>query len=151
MASVNKVILLGNVGKKEPIRYMPNGDGVTNVNLATNESWKDKATGEKKEHTEWHRVTFMGKLAEIANQYLQVGSSIYLEGQLRTRKYKDRDGIEKFATDIRVETMQMLGSPQANANAGHTRAASTPRPNAAGGGRPASAPSFSDMDDDIPF
>jgi single-strand DNA-binding protein len=109
MPSVNKVIILGNLGRDPETRYMPSGDAMTTISIATTDSWKDKTTGEKKETTEWHRVVFFGKLAEIAGQYLKKGSSVYVEGSLRTRKYMDKDGVEKYATDIRADTMQMLG------------------------------------------
>jgi single-strand DNA-binding protein len=170
MASVNKVIIVGNLGRDPETRYMPSGDAMTSIAVATTDSWKDKATGEKKEQTEWHRISFFGKLAEIAGQYLKKGSQVYIEGSLRTRKYTDKDGVEKYATDIRADTMQMLGSRQGmgggagagmddgggyssapparqNANAGAGGG------NAGGGSRPAPrpAPNFSDMDDDIPF
>ena len=165
MASVNKVIIIGNLGQDPTTRYMPSGDAMTTITVATTESWKDKATGEKKEQTEWHRITFFGKLAEIAGQYLKKGSQVYVEGSLRTRKYTDKDGAEKYSTDIKADTMLMLGGgrgerhesdddgysapPPARQNAApspHGRGATTQN-------RPASrpAPNFSDMDDDIPF
>jgi single-strand DNA-binding protein len=112
MASVNKVILVGNLGRDPETRTFPNGDQVCNVTIATTDKWKDKQSGEPKEHTEWHRLVFNGRLAEIAAQYLRKGSQIYVEGSIRTRKYQDKDGVEKFATDIRVDQMQMLGSRQ---------------------------------------
>jgi single-strand DNA-binding protein len=112
MASVNKVIIVGNLGRDPETRYLPSGDAVSNINVATTDRYKDKATGEMKEATEWHRISFFGKLAEIAGQYLKKGSQVYVEGSLRTRKYTDKDGIEKFATEIRGETMQMLGGRQ---------------------------------------
>ena len=112
MASVNKVILVGNLGRDPESRTFPSGDQVCNVTLATTDTWKDKQTGEKREATEWHRLVFNGRLAEIAQQYLRKGSQIYVEGQIRTRKYQDKDGVEKYATDIRVDQMQMLGSRQ---------------------------------------
>lgn len=112
MASVNKVIIVGNLGRDPETRYMPSGDAMTSITVATTDSWKDKATGEKKESTEWHRITFFGKLAEIAGQYLKKGSQVYVEGSLRTRKYTDKDGVEKYATDIKAESMQMLGGRQ---------------------------------------
>jgi single-strand DNA-binding protein len=110
MASINKVIIVGNLGRDPEVRYMPSGDAVTNIAVATTDSWKDKTTGEQKEQTEWHRVDFYGKLAEIAGQYLKKGSQIYLEGSLQTRKYTDKDGQEKYSTTIRGSSMQMLGS-----------------------------------------
>jgi single-strand DNA-binding protein len=171
MASVNKVIIVGNLGRDPETRYMPSGDAMTSITVATTDTWKDKATGEKKEQTEWHRISFFGKLAEIAGQYLKKGSQVYIEGSLRTRKYTDKDGVEKYATDIRADTMQMLGSRQGmggGAGAGGGMggmddggygSAPPARQNTGGGGgggggsRPAPrpAPNFSDMDDDIPF
>ena len=117
MASVNKVIIVGNLGRDPETRYMPSGDAMTSITVATTDSWKDKATGEKKEQTEWHRITFFGKLAEIAGQYLKKGSQVYVEGSLRTRKYMDKDGVEKYATDIRADSMQMLGGRSQNDSA----------------------------------
>jgi single-strand DNA-binding protein len=164
MASVNKVIIVGNLGRDPETRYLPSGDAVSNINVATTDRYKDKATGEMKEATEWHRISFFGKLAEIAGQYLKKGSQVYVEGSLRTRKYTDKDGIEKFATEIRGETMQMLGGrqgmggPSDDAGGGYApRQAPAARPAAAAAARPAAAaakpaPSnFDDMDDDIPF
>ena len=112
MASVNKVILVGNLGRDPETRTFPSGDQVCNATLATTDKWKDKQSGEMREATEWHRLVFNGRLAEIAAQYLRKGSQIYVEGQIRTRKYTDKDGVEKYATDIRVDQMQMLGSRQ---------------------------------------
>ncbi len=112
MASVNKVILVGNLGRDPETRTFPSGDQVCNVTLATTDRWKDKQSGEMREATEWHRLVFNGRLAEIAAQYLRKGSQIYVEGAIRTRKYTDKDGVEKYATDIRVDQMQMLGSRQ---------------------------------------
>ena len=112
MASVNKVILVGNLGRDPETRTVPSGDQVCNATLATTDKWKDKQSGEMREATEWHRLVFNGRLAEIAAQYLRKGSQVYVEGQIRTRKYTDKDGVEKYATDIRVDQMQMLGSRQ---------------------------------------
>jgi single-strand DNA-binding protein len=112
MASVNKVIIVGNLGRDPETRYMPNGEAVTNIAVATTESWKDKNTGEKKELTEWHRITFYRKLAEIAGQYLKKGSQIYVEGRLQTRKWQDKEGVERYTTEIIADTMQMLGGRQ---------------------------------------
>lgn len=109
MATVNKVILVGHLGRDPETRHMPNGDAVCTVSVATSESWKDKATGERKEATEWHRVIFFGRLAEIADQYLHKGSSIYVEGSLRTRKWTDKSGVERYTTEIRADVMKMLG------------------------------------------
>ena len=162
MASVNKVIIVGNLGRDPEMRTFPSGDQVANVTIATTDRWKDKQSGEMKEATEWHRISFFGKLAEIAGQYLKKGSQVYVEGSLRTRKYTDKDGIEKFATEIRGETMQMLGGRQgmggpSDDGGGYApRQAPAARPAAAPAARPAPAakpaPSnFDDMDDDIPF
>lgn len=109
MASINKVIIVGNLGREPETRYMPSGDAICNIAIATTDKWKDKGTGEQKESTEWHRVAFFGKLAEIAGQYLAKGSSVYIEGKLRTRKWTDKDGVEKYTTEIIADTMQMLG------------------------------------------
>ena len=112
MASINKVILIGNLGRDPENRYLPSGEQVTSIAVATTESWKDKTTGEKQSLTEWHRISFFGKLAEIAGQYLKKGSQVYIEGRLRTRKYTDKEGIDRYATEIIADTMQMLGSRQ---------------------------------------
>jgi single-strand DNA-binding protein len=164
MASVNKVIIVGNLGRDPETRYMPNGEAVTNVAVATTESWKDKNSGEKKEVTEWHRITFYRKLAEIAGQYLKKGSSVYIEGRLQTRKWTDKENVERYTTEIIADSMQMLGGrPGAgggNAPMDDDYGSSAPAPRQSSGGgssggaaRPASkpAPNFSDMDDDIPF
>ena len=112
MASVNKVILVGNLGKDPETRYTPSGDAICNITLATTDTWRDKASGEKREATEWHRVVFFGKLAEIAGQYLRKGSQVYVEGSLRTRKWQDKEGQDRYTTEIRGERMQMLGGRQ---------------------------------------
>lgn len=117
MASVNKVIIVGNLGKDPETRFMPNGEAVTNFSVATTESWKDKNSGEKKEVTEWHRITTFRKLAEICGEYLKKGSSVYLEGKLQTRKYTDKDGIERYTTEIVADTMQMLGGKPGSGSA----------------------------------
>ena len=117
---VNKVILVGNLGQDPEVRYMPSGGAVANITLATSESWRDKATGEMKEQTEWHRVVLFGKLAEVAGEYLRKGSQVYIEGQLRTRKWTDQSGAEKYTTEVVVNvggTMQMLGGRRENAPA----------------------------------
>jgi single-strand DNA-binding protein len=152
MASVNKVILVGNLGADPEMRYMPNGDAVCNARVATTESWKDKQSGEKKEITEWHRVVFYRKLAEIAGQYLKKGSQVYLEGRIRTRKWTDKEGQERYTTEIEANEMQMLGrregmgdaGPRESANSGG-RAAAPAKPAASSGG------GFNDFEDDIPF
>ena len=156
MASVNKVILVGNLGRDPEMRTFPSGDQVANVTLATTDKWRDKQSGEPREHTEWHRLVFNGKLAEIAGQYLRKGSQIYVEGSIRTRKWQGQDGQDKYSTEVRVDQMQMLGSRQGMG---------APAGDDAGGGydapaRPAAAPApqaarsdagFGGMDDDIPF
>ena len=158
MASVNKVIIVGNLGADPETRYLPSGDAVCNIRVATTDKWKDKASGDMKEQTEWHRITFFGRLAEIAGEYLKKGSQVYVEGSLRTRKYTDKDGVEKYATDIRADTMQMLGSRSGMGGGGGDSAPREMREPSGGGGgsaRPAKAPAggakFDDMDDDIPF
>ena len=109
MASINKVILIGHLGRDPENRYLPSGEQVTSIAVATTDRWRDKATGDMKEQTEWHRISFFGKLAEISGQYLKKGSQVYVEGRIRTRKYTDRDGIERHATEIIGDRMQMLG------------------------------------------
>lgn len=110
MASVNKVIIVGNLGKDPETRYAPSGDAFCTITVATTDSWKDKTTGEKKEATEWHRVVFSGRLAEIAGQYLKKGRPVYIEGSLRTRKWTNKEGVDQYTTEIRADQMQMLGS-----------------------------------------
>ena len=157
MASVNKVILVGNLGADPEVRYMSNGEAVANVRLATTESWKDKNSGEKWEVTEWHRVVFYRKLAEIVGQYLKKGSSVYIEGRIRTRKWQDKEGQERYTTEIEATEMQMLGGRQSAASSSGGEAeygGSMPSSSSGGGSRPApakKAPSFDTMDDDIPF
>jgi single-strand DNA-binding protein len=156
MASVNKVIIVGNLGADPETRYTPGGDAVTNIRLATTDKWKDKASGEMKEQTEWHRVSFWGRLAEVAGEYLKKGSQVYIEGSLRTRKY-EKDGQTHYSTEIRGEVMQMLGRREGGGaprddmgERGEPRAAAKP----SGGGKPAEkkpAGKFDDMEDDIPF
>lgn len=149
MASVNKVILVGNLGRDPETRYMPSGDAVTNITIATTDKWKDKTTGETKEQTEWHSIGFFGKLAEIAGQYLKKGSQVYIEGSLRTRKYTDKDGIEKYATSIRADSMQMLGSRQGGSDGGNE--VYSPEPQGKPESKQAPGGKFDDLDDDIPF
>jgi single-strand DNA-binding protein len=166
MASVNKVIIVGNLGRDPEIRYMPSGDAIANIAVATSYKSKDRNSGEQKELTEWHRISFFGRLAEIVGQYLKKGSSVYVEGRLQTRKYTDKDGIERYATDVIAENMQMLGGRQGMGGAdagmgmddsGYESAPSRPAPRPAPpapAARPQPqrpAPNFSDMDDDIPF
>lgn len=144
MASVNKVIIVGNLGRDPETRYMPNGDAVTNIAVATTETWKDKNSGEKKELTEWHRVTMYRKLAEIAGQYLKKGSSVYLEGKLQTRKWTDKDGVERYTTEIIADSMQMLGGGPKQADEDAPRQQAQQRAPQSGGQR-------DDFNDDIPF
>jgi len=153
MASVNKVILVGNLGRDPETRYNPEGGAITNVSVATTDTWKDKASGEKQERTEWHRVVFFNRLAEIAGEYLKKGSQVYIEGSLRTRKWQDKEGQERYTTEIVADRMQMLGSRSGQGDA-PAREAGGER----GGereGKPAAAKKpagqFADMDDDIPF
>ncbi|MFM1909066.1 MAG: hypothetical protein RLZZ591_2743 [Pseudomonadota bacterium] len=170
MASVNKVIIVGNLGRDPEVRSFPSGDRVANVTIATTDKWRDKQTSEMREATEWHRVVFNGRLAEIAEQYLRKGSQVYVEGSLRTRKWTDASGQEKYSTEIRADQMQMLGGrqgmggpsqddgydqapPQRSAPAARP-AAPAPRAAAPTPAPRQSAPAssgFDDMDDDIPF
>ena len=153
MASVNKVIIVGNLGKDPETRYAPSGDAVTNIVVATTETWKDKASGEKREATEWHRVVFFGKLAEIAGQYLKKGSQVYLEGKLKTRKWQDKDGQDRYTTEINADEMKMLGSKgDGQQQEGQRPQQTQQRPPANTQRKPqGQAGGFSDMDDDIPF
>ena len=151
MASVNKVIIVGNLGADPETRYLPSGEAVTNIRVATTDRWKDKQSGELKEATEWHRIAFFGRLATIAGEYLKKGSQVYVEGSLRTRKWQDKEGQDKYTTEIIADRMQMLGS---RAGAGEPRGeapaesrAAEPKPAAAK--KPAGK--FDDMEDDIPF
>src|SRR3990167_3677147 len=118
MASVNKVIIVGNLGADPETRYMPSGEAVTNIRVATTDRWKDKASGEQKESTEWHRIGFFGRLAEVAGEYLKKGSQVYVEGKLRTRKWQDKDGQDRYTTKIRAHVMQMLGRRQGTTDTG---------------------------------
>ena len=161
MSSVNKVILIGNLGKDPEIRYMPSGDAIANLTLATSENWTDKASGDKKELTEWHRVAFFGRTAEVVGQYLKKGAKIYVEGSLRTRKWQDKDGHDRYTTEVRGDVMRMLDRRGESSGPMDTE----PPAGAAQGGSPGesrraapskSAPAraasgFDDMDDDIPF
>ncbi|HEX5640182.1 MAG TPA: single-stranded DNA-binding protein [Burkholderiaceae bacterium] len=158
MASVNKVILIGNLGRDPETRYTADGAAITNITIATSDRWKDKASGEMKESTEWHRVAFFGRLAEIAGEYLKKGRPVYVEGRLRTRKWQDKDGQDRYTTEIVAENMQMLGSregmgggaPDFEGGSEEPRAPARAAPSKpAGAGKPAS--SMADMDDDIPF
>lgn len=148
MASVNKVILIGNLGKDPETRYMPNSDAVTTITLATTDTWKDK-NGEKQEKTEWHRVVFYRKLAEIAGEYLKKGRPVYIEGKLETRKWTDKQGVERYTTQIIAESMQMLGN-RSTGSATESDPDNKSTPSAASAGA-VSTGEFDDMDDDIQF
>ncbi|CAN7508969.1 single-stranded DNA-binding protein [Trinickia sp. LjRoot230] len=175
MASVNKVILVGNLGADPEVRYLPSGDAIANIRLATTDRYKDKTSGEMKENTEWHRVVFFGRLAEIVNEYLKKGSAVYIEGRIRTRKWQGQDGQDRYSTEIVAEQMQMLGGrggaggggggmgddngynrEPAERSGGGGRQASGGGARS-GGGSGASRPSapasggLDEMDDDIPF
>lgn len=160
MASLNKVCLIGNVTADVDTRYMANGDAVVNLRLATTESWKDKSTGEKKEVTEWHRLVAYRKIAEIITQYVKKGSSLYIEGRIRTRKWQDKDGQDRYTTEIEVTEMQMLGGRRSSGDSdssGNEQRSSGQQRNSGGGGngeapapqRRAPAPAYDDHD--IPF
>ncbi|CAN7204642.1 single-stranded DNA-binding protein [Pseudorhodoferax sp. LjRoot39] len=167
MASVNKVIIVGNLGRDPETRTFPSGGQVCNVRIATTDRWKDKQSGEMREITEWHNVVFNDRLAEIANQYLRKGSQVYVEGSLRTRKWTDKDGNERYTTEIRADQMQMLGSRQGMGGGGGPSGdddggyeaprrpaappARAPAPRAAPAPAPKASSGFDDMDDDIPF
>lgn len=166
MASVNKVILVGNLGRDPEVRYSPDGAAICNVSIATTSTWKDKATGEKREETEWHRVVFYNRLAEIAGEYLKKGRSVYVEGRLKTRKWQDKEtGQDRYSTDIVADQMQMLGGRDSMEGGGMgggmggddfgqsapaPRAARPAQPRPAAPQAPAAA-NLADMDDDIPF
>ena len=147
---INKVIIVGNVGGDPETRYMPSGSAVTNLTVATNESWKDKQTGEKKERTEWHRVAMFNRLAEIAAEYLRKGSQVYIEGKLRTRTWQDKDGQDRYTTEIIADEMQMLGGRGGSGDFGGGNQGGG-RPQNQGGGNAPPQPGPDDFDDDIPF
>ena len=162
MASVNKVILLGNLGRDPETRYTTDGGAITNLNIATSEQWKDKS-GEKQERTEWHRVVLFGRTAEIAGEYLKKGRSVYIEGRLQTRKYTDKDGVEKYSTEIVADRMQLIGgsregggggdvefSSGGSSGGGGSRRESSGSP-AGGAGKGGGKKNTDDFDDDIPF
>lgn len=150
MASVNKVIIVGNLGRDPETRTFPSGDQVCNVRVATTDKWKDKQSGEMREHTEWHAITFNGRLAEIAAQYLRKGSQVYVEGSLRTRKWQDKDGQDRYATEVRVDQMQMLGGRQ-DASGERQPSRAAPARQAQRSAAPAGGGGFEDMDSDVPF
>ena len=155
MASVNKVILVGNLGKDPEVRYMPSGEAITNITVATTDAWKDKQ-GEKQERTEWHRVAFFGKLAEIAGEYLKKGSQVYVEGRLQTRKWQDKEGQDRYTTEIVADRMQMLGGRSGGGMGSMDRDSGSQSMGNAGssaksGGAAKAGSGFDDFEDDIPF
>ena len=147
MASVNKVILIGNLGRDPETRYMPNGEAVANITVATTDTWKDKTSGEKQEKTEWHRVTFYRRLAEIVGEYLRKGSQVYIEGRLETRKWQDKEGKDRYTTEIKANEMQMLGSKPGGGTASYDRGSTGKADTPAS----AAVAEKSFEDDDIPF
>lgn len=149
MASLNKLLVIGNLGKDPEMRYMPSGEAVANFSVATTSAWTDKGSGERKEETEWHRCSAFGRLGEVCGQYLKKGSSVYIEGSLKTRKWQDKDGADRYTTEVRVNSMQMLGGKGERQD--EAKPAPTPaQASKAVGAVPVSS-SFADMDDDIPF
>jgi len=158
MASVNKVILIGNLGRDPEVRYMPSGSAICNLRIATTRTWKDKTSGDRQEETEWHSVALFDRLAEIAGEYLKKGRSVYIEGRLRTRKWTDKEGQERYTTEVVATDMVLLGSRDGGgAGAADEGGAATPRSappaRSAPAAKPAAKPAtgFDDMDDDIPF
>ena len=150
MASVNKVIIVGRLGKDPELRHMPNGEATANISVATSEAWNDKSTRERREVVEWHRITFFKKLAEIAGQYLIKGSEVYIEGQLKTRKWTDKEGIERTTTEIVAHQLQMLGGKKSgNSNGMTDDAPPIIKPSTATKSKPAQ--NFDDLDGKIPF
>ena len=146
---LNKAQIIGNLGRDPEVRYLPSGDAIANISVATTEKWKDKASGEMKEHTEWHRISFFGKLAEVAGQYLKKGSTVYVEGKIQTREYTDKDGVKKYATEIKGEVMKMIGGKVEQGEQQARQAAPAQRQAPA---RQAPAPSgFDDFPDSVPF
>ena len=160
MASVNKVILMGNLGRDPEVRYSPDGAAVCNVSIATTSSWKDKTSGERREETEWHRVVFYNRLAEIAGEYLKKGRPVYVEGRIKTRKWQNKEGVDQYTTEVVADNMQLLGGRdggEGGGSAGGEGGSGAPRPAARTqqAARPAApvagGANLSDMDDDIPF
>ena len=148
---VNKVILIGNLGRDPEVRYMPSGNAVANVTLATTDAWKDKQSGEKQERTEWHNIVFYNRLAEIVGEYLKKGSQVYVEGRLQTRKWQDKSGNDRYTTEIIASEMQMLGSRGAGGASADFGGGQATRQAAPAAAAPAAAPAGDAFDDDIPF
>ena len=159
MSSINKVFILGNLGKDPEVRYAPSGAAICNITIATSRVWKDKVSGEKQEETEWHRVAFFDRMAEVAGEYLKKGKSVYIEGRLKTRKWTDKEGQDRYTTEILADRMEMLGSREgmgggaADDGGGAPAQRSAPPAQRPAASKPAakSATGFDDMDDDIPF
>jgi single-strand DNA-binding protein len=147
MASVNKVIILGNLGRDPEVRFSADGAAVCNIAIATSSSWKDKNSGEKREETEWHKVVFYGRLAEIAGEYLKKGKPVYVEGRLKTRKWQNKEGVDQYTTEVIADSMQLLGGREEGSQAPQQRQAPAPQPQT----QRQPAANFTDMDDDIPF
>jgi single-strand DNA-binding protein len=150
MASVNKVILIGNLGADPETRYSTDGAAITNIRMATTDRWKDKSSGEMREQTEWHRVVFFGRLAEIAGEYLKKGAPVYVEGRLRTRKWTDKDGNDRYTTEVTADAMQLLGSRAGAGDPSMREAPTSDAPAPRGGGQKSSR-GPEDLEDDIPF
>lgn len=159
MASVNKVIIVGNLGRDPEVRYLPSGEAVCNISVATTRTWKNKEN-ERQEETEWHRVSLFGRQAEVAGEYLKKGRPVYLEGRLKTRKYQDKDGRDTYATEIIADTMQLMGGKEDGGGSGERASSPAPAPRSSAPSPRAAAPApasggaqagFDDMDDDIPF
>jgi len=156
MASLNKLILIGYLGRDPETRYLPDGTAITNISVATSHSWKDKTTQEKKEETEWHRIVFRGRLAEVAGEYLKKGAQVYVDGRLRTRKWKDKEGQDRYTTEVLADTLKMLGSRPSGVD---EQERSAPAPQTTGAASSKAQPAthkptgskFDDMEDDIPF
>ena len=160
--SVNKVILVGNLGADPEVRYMPSGAAVANIRIATSEQWKDKQTGDMQERTEWHNIVLFGRLGEVAGEYLRKGSQVYVEGRLQTRKWQDKDGKDQWTTEVVADQMQMLGGrgdgdgggggySRDSGGGGSRGGGGGGRSGGGGGGQSNPPPNFDDMDDDIPF
>lgn len=151
MASINKAIIVGNLGKDPETRYAPSGDCICNITVATTDRWKDRASGEMKEQTEWHKVSFFGKLGEIAAAHLHKGSQVYVEGSLRTRKWVDKEGVDRYTTEIRADVMQMLGGKGESSERHTGQPQRQQAPARAPAQQPTTGSGFEDFESDIPF